>query len=120
MPNRFQFSLRTLLVATACVAAVFGGISYLRELYLVQVRRIESVLAEFPEIDRVWLDTNDDVELEVEGLWFSTHDQPKAVFSIEGTGLDGASKPEIRKRLRRAILERTPTKLPEGVTYRLR
>jgi len=119
MTLRFQFSLRTLLVGTTLFAAVCACFSCFRESYLVQLRAVESVLAEFPEIDRVWLCTNDDLSLEVEGLWFSTVDQPKAVYGID-YGIDGASKSEIRRRLRQVLLERRPVGLPARANYRLR
>jgi len=119
MPRRFQFSLKTLFVGTMCFAAVCAGLSWLRGLYLIQVRTVESVLAEFPEIDRVWLFTNDDVTLEVEGLWFSTIDQPNVVFEAEGM-LDGASTSEIRALLQQALSKRQPTSLPARAIYRLR
>ncbi|HET6880813.1 MAG TPA: hypothetical protein VFI31_11700 [Pirellulales bacterium] len=64
------------------MAALCGGLVY--DGYYVQLHTVNSVLDEFPEIDNVWLCTNDDVMLEVEGLWFSTVDQPKAVFGVEG------------------------------------
>ena len=115
MPRRFQFSLRALLVTCGCAALVCWGVSCIRYAYFVQLRTLNFVLAEFPEIDKVWLCTNDDVTLEIEGLWFSTVDQPQAVF-----GIDGASKSEIRKRLRRVLVERRPVELPPRATYRLR
>jgi hypothetical protein len=119
MGRRFQFSLRALLVACGFAALVCQCISSLRYDYLAQLRTVNSVLAEFPEIDKVWLCTNDDVTLEVEGLWFSTVDQPQVVFGIDYR-IDGASKSEIRRRLRQVILERRPVELPARATYRLR
>jgi hypothetical protein len=62
---------------------------------------------------------NDDVTLEVEGLWFSTFDQPEAVFRID-YGIDGVSKSEIRRRLKQVLVERRPVELPARATYRLR
>lgn len=99
------------------IPALCGGLFY--DGYYVQVHTVDSVLAEFPEIDKVWLCTNDDVTLEVEGLWFSTFDDPQVVFGIEW-GIDGASKSELRRRLRRVLLERRPVELPARATYRLR
>jgi hypothetical protein len=119
MPRRFQFSLKTLFVGTMCFAAVCAGLSWLRGVYLIQVRTVESLLTEFPEIDRVWLSTNDDIMLEVEGLWFSTVDQPNVIFEAEGM-LDGASKSKIRELLRQALFKRQPTPLPARATYCLR
>lgn len=98
------------------IPVLCGGLFY--DGYYVQLRTVESVIAEFPEIDRVWLSTNDDVTLEVEELWFSTFNQPRAVFEIHG--IDGASKSEIRTRLRQALLERRPVTLPARATYHLR
>jgi hypothetical protein len=98
-------------------AALCGGLIY--DGYHIQLHAVDSVLAEFPEIDDVWLCTNDDVTLEVEGLWFSTVDQPGIVFGID-YGIDGASKSEIRRRLRQVLQERRPVELPARATYRLR
>lgn len=112
MPRCFQFGLRGLMIAALCGGLVYDG-------YRVQLHTVDLVLAEFPEINRVWLCTNDDVTLEVEGLWFSTIDEPDAVFGIEW-GLDGASKAEIRRQLRRALMERRPVELPARASYRLR
>lgn len=99
------------------IPALCGGLFY--DGYYVQLHTVDSVLAEFPEIDKVWLCTNDDVTLEVEGLWFSTFDEPGAVFEIEH-GIDGASESQIRKWLRQALLDRRPVKLPAHAKYRLR
>lgn len=114
-----RFNLRSLFVIVTLAALVCGCISLFREGYLVQVRTVSSVLAEFPEIDKVWLCTNDDVTLEVEGLWFSTVDQPGTVFGIEW-GIDGASALEIRNELRQILLKRHPVQLPARAKYRLR
>lgn len=106
-----------LLGIAMAMTALCSGLFYYG--YYVQLRTVNSVLAEFPEIDKVWLCTNDDVTLEVEGLWFSTLDQPEAVFEI-GYGIDGASKSTIRTRLRKALRERRPVTLPAHARYRLR
>jgi hypothetical protein len=71
------------------------------------------VLAEYPEIDRVWLMTNDDVELEVEAVYISVVGQPGLTFGFGG--IDGASKSEIREHLDRALLEKRPIQRPNYV-----
>ena len=116
MSRRFQFSLRTLLLA---FAVVDGCIVFARETYFVQLRTVASVVAEFPEIDQAWLCTNYDVTFEVDGLWFSVVDQPGVVYGI-GWGIDDLSDWEIRKRLTQALVERHAVELPYSVNYRLR
>jgi hypothetical protein len=111
-PFKGGIALLALTIPALCGGLIHDG-------YYVQLHTVNSVLAEFPEIDKVWLSTNDDVTLEVEGLWFSTVDQPGAVFEIEH-GIDGASQWQIRKWLRQALWERRPVKLPAHATYRLR
>ncbi len=105
-----RFGLRTLLVIVAVVALSCGFIAWLRGQYYVQLRTVNSVLAQYPEIGNVWLVRNDDVTLEVEELFFSTVDQPGVTYRIDG--IDGASKSEIRRRLEDAMRERRPVTLP--------
>lgn len=104
------------LLAPAIVC-LCGGLFY--DGYYAQLHTVNSVLAEFPEIDKVWLCTNDDVTLEVERLWFSTFDQPDAVFEVEHW-IEVASEQEIREWLQQALVERRPVKLPARARYRLR
>ena len=108
---------RGMALLALTIPALCGGL--LHDGYYVQLHTVDSVLAEFPEIDKVWLCTNDDVTLEVEGLWFSTCDDPQAVFGIEW-GIDGASESELRSKLSQVLLERRPVKLPARALYRLR
>src|SRR5689334_9677082 len=83
------------------VAALCSGLLY--DGHYIQLHTVNYVLAEFPEIDKVWLCTNDDLTLEVEGLWFTTVDQPEAVFGIE-QGTDGATRTQLRNELKRVLL----------------
>jgi len=112
--GRMRFSIRTLFVFVTLIALIAGVIGWVRNLYYVQLRAVNSVLAEYPQIDKVWLCTNDDVTLEVEQLYFSTVDQPELTFGIDG--IDGASKSEIRKRLQHALQERRPVTRPYYAT----
>lgn len=114
-----RFGLRSLFIFVTIAALVCWCVSWIRYEYLVQLRTVNSVLAEFPQIEEVWLCTNDDVTLEVEGVWFSTADQPDVILGID-SGVDGASKSEIRRRLRQVLLERRPVELPARAPYRLR
>jgi hypothetical protein len=109
-----RFRLRSLFVVMTIVAIPCGIVAWVRSLYYVQVRTLDSVLADFPEIGRVWLSTNDDVTLEVEQVYFSIVNQPELTYGIEET--DGASKSEICTLLERALQERRPVKLPAHVT----
>lgn len=65
-----RFSLRGIFWATTMLAAVFGFFACSGELYhayrYAGVQTVGSVVAEYPEIDRVWLATNDELYLEVE------------------------------------------------------
>ena len=96
------------------VAMIVGFAVWIGNPYYVQMRRVNAVLAEFPEIRKVWLCTNDDVTLEVEKLYFSTVDRPEVTFGIDG--IDGASRSEIRKRLKDALRERRPVTRPNYAT----
>ena len=109
-----RFRLRTLFVIVALIALIAGVIGWVRNLYYGQLLTVNSVLAEYPEIDKVWLCTNDDVTFEVEQLYFSTIDQPELTFGIEG--IDGESSSEIRQRLRRTLQERRPVTRPNHAT----
>ena len=114
-----QFGLRSLFIVVTLAALFCGCIAWVRSFYYVQVRRVDSVLAEFPEIDKVWLFTNDDLTLEVEGIWFSTLGQPRVIYEVKGA-TDGASKAEIRSLLKQALAKRHPVQLPARATRRLR
>jgi hypothetical protein len=118
MSQRFQFSLKGLMAAVLFAAVIAWAVKQMLDRYYIQLHTVDSVLADFPEIDKVWLWTNDDVTLEVQGLWFSTVDQPAVVFGIEG--IDGATKSDLRKGLKRVLLERHPVPLPAYANYRLR
>lgn len=115
-----RFSLRSLFgvmtYAVIIAAIVVGFISWVRNLYYVQVRTVTAVLAEYPEIDRVWIGTNDDVSLEVQELYFSVVGEPNLSFGVYG--IDGASKSTIRQKLDDALREKRPKKRPTHV-YRL-
>ena len=82
--------------------------------YYSQVRTVNAALAKHPEIDKVWLSTNDDVRLEVEQLYFSVAGEPRVTYRIDG--IDGASKSEIGEKLERALLEKQSVVLPGWVT----
>ena len=113
-----RFRLKTMLVAVTIVALQLGAILWLNHQYHRQLRDVRSVLAEHPEIDRVWLGTNDDVELEVEQVFFSTQGQPGLTFYSHG--IDKVSKDDFRRRLERALKERQPV-VPDYVQeYRIR
>jgi hypothetical protein len=108
-----RFGLRSLFVLVTLFALFGGCIGWLRHAYYVQLRDVKAVLAEFPEIDRVWLGTNDDVQLEVELVYFSLKNQPGLILLSQG--IDGATKPEFRRRLQEALQERQPVDLPSHV-----
>jgi hypothetical protein len=105
-----RFGLRSMFVVVTIFALLAGGIGWLRYAYYVQVRKTKAVLAEFPQIDRVWFVTNDDVHLEVEIVYFSVTDQPGLI--LESLGIDHASKALFRQRLQEALRERVPVNLP--------
>jgi hypothetical protein len=105
-----RFGLRSLFFVMAAVALVCGGYKWLREQYYVEARTVNAVLAEHPEIDRVWFSTNDDVTLEVEQVYFSLRDQPGLTFCADG--IDGVSETEFRQQLERALREQRPVPRP--------
>jgi hypothetical protein len=109
-----RYRLRDLLITVAAVALVLGSIVFLanlwHSLYYVQVGTVRSALAEHPEIENVWVCTNDDVELEVEALFFTIAGRPGEVLGIGG--IDGASKSKILEELHRALREDRPTQIP--------
>jgi hypothetical protein len=99
------------LAAMLC-GCISWGINWFRSEYYVQLRTVDSVLAEFPQIERVWLCTNSDLTLEVERLFFSTVDRPGLILGVDW--IDGASKSVIRERLRQALREQRPVRLPSN------
>jgi hypothetical protein len=105
-----RFKLRTVFLATALIAVACAAMTWILGLYYVQVRRVNAALSNYPEIDRVWFCTNDDVTLEVEQLYFSTVSEPQHIFMIDR--IDGVSVFEIRRRLDRALRERRQVTLP--------
>ena len=105
-----RFRLRILFIAITWAAIICGLFAWVRGLYYIQLRRVASVLAEFPEIDKVWLGTNDDVILEVEQLFFSTVDQPQSIFHIGN--IEGDSKSEIRNKLTRRRKRKASSNAP--------
>lgn len=109
-----RYGLRSLFVVVTLFALFGGCIGWFRHAYYVQLREVKAVLAEFPEIDRVWLSTNDDVTLEVELVYFSLKNLPEATFMSQG--IDGATKPEFRRRLQEALREKQSVDLPSYVT----
>jgi hypothetical protein len=108
-----QFSLRSLFVMTAIVAGFSYFIFWCRNFYYFQLQDVRAALAEHPEIDRVWFGTNDDVQLEVEQVYFSIKGQPDMTFYFDG--IDYVGKREFRKRLERALMERQPVVRPDWV-----
>jgi hypothetical protein len=114
----FRFRLKTMLVAVTLVALQLGTILLLNDQYYRQLRDVRSVLADHPEIDRIWLGTNDDVEIEVEQVFFSIQGQPGTTFYSHG--IDTVSKDEFRRGLERALKERQPVVRPDYVQeYRI-
>jgi hypothetical protein len=109
-----QYRLRTLLLVVTILAAVGGVYAGISRMYYVQVRRLNAVLADFPQIDEVWLATNDDATLEVEEVYFTVREKPGVIFKIDG--IDGAASSEIRSCFERALREQVPASRPSWVT----
>jgi hypothetical protein len=109
-----RFTLRSLLIFVAVVAMVCGGLASIvriyQHLYYTQVRTVRAALAEHPEIEKVWICTNPDVELEIEELFFTVANEPGVILKIEG--IDAASKDVIQAKLRRAIRQQPSVDLP--------
>lgn len=85
-----------------------------RDSYLFQLHNVNSVLAEYPNIDKVWLVTNDDITLEVEQVYFSLIGQPRVTFTIDGTQDD--TKSEIRRKMDHAMEDKIPVARPHYLT----
>jgi hypothetical protein len=107
----WQFSLRKFFVVITLVALVSGAVGGVRRLYYVQVSQVRAVLDEYPEIDRVWIGTNDDVVLEVEKVFFTVNNRPGAIF--QSGGIDYVGEAEFRRRLDQALRERREVELPD-------
>jgi hypothetical protein len=108
-----RFSLRSIFIITAIVAGFSYAVYWCHHAYYVQLYDVREILAEDPEIDRVWLATNDDLELEVEQVFFSIKGQPDEAYY--SGGIDTVDKREFRKRLEHALKERKPAVLPSWV-----
>ena len=109
-----RFGLRSLFLYVTVTAMFCAAIGSIRGCYYVQLRAVDAVLSEHPEIDRVWLSTNDDVELEVEEVYFSIVSEPGSIYRSDG--IDTVSKAEFRTRLERALREKRPVQLPAYAT----
>jgi hypothetical protein len=105
-----RFSIRAFFFVTAIIAVISYGVYWARNDYYSQLRAVSGVLAEHPEIDKVWLGTNPDVQLEVEQVYFSIVGQPDLTFYTYG--MDGSTTREFRERLERALQERHPVPRP--------
>jgi hypothetical protein len=108
-----HFSLRSMFVITAIVAGFSYAVYWCNQAYYWQLYDVRDVLAEHPEIDRVWLGTNNDVDLEVEQVFFSLKGQPDLTY--DSHRIDGQDKREFRKSLERALEERRPVVRPDWV-----
>lgn len=105
-----KFSLRTLLIVVAVIAAVCWLFSAAWNIRQGQVIATNAVLADFPEIDRVWFTTNDDLQLEVEWVYFTVANNPTEVYVAQG--VDHRGKAAFRADLERALTEKVPVLLP--------
>lgn len=108
-----RFSLRSLFIITTIVAGFSYAVNWFNHAYYWQLYDVRDVLAEHPEIDKVWLGTNNDVFLEVEQVYFSIRGQPDLTYDAHR--IDGQGKREFRKRLERALKERQPVVRPDWV-----
>lgn len=113
-----KFSLRRLLFFVAVIAIVCWLLSAAWDFQQGQVIATDRVLAGFPEIDRVWFITNDDVQLEVEWVYFTVAGNPDEIY--EAQGIDHRSKAAFRADLERALREKVPVQLPSYATDHLR
>jgi len=114
-----RFRLKTLFVAIAVIALQLSAVQWLYHQYYRQLHDVRTVLAEHPEIDRVWLGTNVDIELEVEQVYFSIKGRPD--LTLYSPGIDTVDKREFRKRVERALKERQQVLVPDYLPeYRIR
>src|SRR5262245_45844659 len=109
--SRTRFPLRSLFVATAVAVLILAGIKNLHDgIYFKQVRTVRAALAEHPEIDQVWVCTNDDVSLEIEEICFTIVGDPGTTYGIFGT--DKQSKSELLTKLDNALKKHETVILP--------
>ncbi len=110
-----RFSL-SILFRIVLIVSVIGTVFCLaRGVRFRQLHRANRVIAEFPQVAEFWLMTNDDVEIEVEHIWISTHSHPEIAYEIAGT--DGISTSELRARIKNALIEQRPTRRPAYYTH---
>jgi hypothetical protein len=109
-----RFSLRSLFVIVTIVALIGGFVGWFRHLHYVQIRKLNAVLAEYPQIDKVWLITNDDVTLEVEQVYFSIAGEPGLIFKCGG--IDHVGPLVFKNRLEAALRRMRPVTLPNYAT----
>ena len=105
-----RFSLRQLFVVVMLIAVPLGIWGTWRNFHYQQLNAVNDVLAEHPEIQNVSLVVNDDVQLEVEGVYFSVRGQPDVTYFA--WGIDKVSKDEFRARLTHAIVQKVPVTIP--------
>src|SRR6476659_1743214 len=105
-----RFCIRAFFIVTAIIAVISYGVYWIRNDYYSQLRAVTAVLAEHPEIDKVWLGTNPDVQLEVEQVYFSIVGQTD--LNLYTYGIDGSTTMEFRERLERALQEQQPVARP--------
>jgi hypothetical protein len=110
-----QYNLGALFIVTTLVALVGGAVIVgVRRFHYGQVNEVRAVLDDYPEIERVWIGTNDDVQLEVEEVFFTVENQPGAIF--QSGGIDWVGETEFRRRLEEALRERREVELPDYAT----
>ncbi len=109
----WRFSLRTAFIVMTIVGVLSGVVVWVRGLYYVQVRQVRTALDDHPEIEKVWIGTNDDVTLEVEEVFFTLEGEVGAVYSCIGPD---AGEAKFRRSLERALRERRAVELPDYLT----
>jgi hypothetical protein len=93
-----------MFVVFGIVALLLGVWGRLRHWYYVQLREVYAAFAEHPELEIVRLVTNDDVELEVEQVYFIEKGHPENVYFTYGP--DELERGEFRAELEKALREK--------------
>lgn len=108
-----RFGLRKLFLLITIAAILLGGWAFLRNDYYAQIYDLNEVLAQHPEIEKVWIRHNPDIQIEVDAVYFSIAGQPNVTFYARG--LDGSNKQDFQERLERALVEQRPVDRPSDV-----
>jgi hypothetical protein len=100
--RRIRFSLRGIFVNITIAAGLLGFIKWIPSQYYWQLNDVKAVLAEYPEIEDIYIAGNDDVCYEADAVYFCVAGQ---ITVVQIPHL--AEKAEIRLIVENALAELT-------------